>query len=66
MGDMRVRRRAAEALGEVGPPSAEAVPAMIAALSDANWEVRRRAFQVVARIGVATVSPLIVALSDAN
>ena len=41
--DKRVRRRTAEALGEIGKPAQEAVPALIAALQDKDKGVRRYA-----------------------
>ena len=48
-----VRRAAADALGKIGPAAAEAVPALIAALADADRDVRRAAADALGKIGPA-------------
>ncbi len=48
-----VRRKAAIALGRIGPAAKEAVPALITALKDENKYVRRVAAEALGRIGRA-------------
>ena len=45
------RRAAAQALGRLGPTAAAAVPALVRALSDSDWEVRQAAAWALGRIG---------------
>src|SRR5262245_51328408 len=49
----RQRRQAAYALGRIGPPAQDAVPALIAALRDGDSEVRWQVTQALGRIGPA-------------
>jgi hypothetical protein len=59
----RVRRDAAEALGQIGDPGA--VVALIDALRDDNSSVRQAAAEALGRIGDASaVAPLLVSLKD--
>ena len=53
-----MRGRAAEALGILGQAAAAAVPALIAALRDAEQEVRRHAVLALARMGPAAARAL--------
>ena len=60
--DRDVRRTAAWALGQIGPP---AVPALIQALRDEKWEVRQAAAEALEKIGDPQATPaLIQALRD--
>ena len=62
-----VRRSAADALGKIGPPAAEAVPALAAALHDPDEDVRRSAADALGKIGPAAaeaVPALAAALHD--
>ena len=52
-GQREARHRAANALGSLGPAAAPAVPALRAALTDANHEVRWCAIDALGRLGVA-------------
>jgi HEAT repeat protein len=58
------RRLAAEILGRIGPAAEPAVPALTAALMDANPSVRHGAAVAVKRIGQAAVPALTAALAD--
>ena len=49
--DWSVRRNAAIALGEIGEPAKEAVPALIKALDDKNEFVRGDAVDALKKIG---------------
>jgi hypothetical protein len=57
---------AVEELGKMGPAAAEAVPALITALGDAEPAVRSGATHALGRIGAAAVPALISALGDAE
>jgi HEAT repeats len=62
-----VRGSAAEALGKLGPVTAEVVPALITALGDADTYVRGRVAEALGRIGPVTaevVPALTTALQD--
>ena len=59
--DTDLKRRLLEAFGAAGAP---AVPALIQALGDSGWEVRRAATEALVKIGTPAVSPLIQALGD--
>lgn len=48
-----VREHAAEALGDIGPPAASAVPALTGLLSDENFKVRRDSARSLGKIGPA-------------
>jgi HEAT repeat protein len=61
-----VRASAAHALGQIGPPAVEAVPALIAALGDANWPVSWSAVTALAQIGPGAAPALVTALGDAG
>lgn len=61
-GDSLARRHAAQALGVMGPPAAEAVPALIEVLNDENFTTRGYAELALGRMGSAAVLPLIDAL----
>jgi HEAT repeat protein len=59
-----VRRAAAEALVKIGTP---AVPALIQALGDSDWDVRRAAAEALGAIGDPQAIPaLIQALGDSS
>jgi HEAT repeat protein len=65
--DSWVRQRAAEALGEIGPPARTAVPALGKALKDEDDGVRWYAAKALGRIGAGAgkaVRPLEAALKD--
>jgi len=49
--DERVRKKAFEALGEIGSPAQDAVPALIDALSDPNANMRQAAALTLGKIG---------------
>jgi HEAT repeat protein len=49
--DRDVRRSAAEALGNVGPPAPEALSALVAALHDQNADVRQSAAEALGKVG---------------
>ena len=70
LGDVNVVRRAsATALGQIGPAAAEAVPALIKVLGDAERVVRGRAAEALGKIGPAAaeaVPALIKVLGDAE
>jgi len=51
-----VRMRAAQALGRIGSP--KAIPALIAALEDSLWDVRRQAEDALLALGKPSVEPL--------
>jgi HEAT repeat protein len=59
--DTDLKRRLVEAFGAAGAP---AVPALIQALGDSDWEVRRAAAEALVRIGAPAVPALIQALGD--
>lgn len=63
--DEGVRSRAAEALGQIGEPAKDAVPALIEALDDEN-QVRSNATKALGWIGEPAVPALIQALGDEN
>jgi len=46
-----VRKKAAMALGELGPEAEEAIPALIRALDDTHYEVRRESANAMEKIG---------------
>lgn len=54
----RVRERAAEVLGEFGPASVEAIPALTKALKDEDHKVRRDAVRSLGQIGPPAKSAL--------
>ncbi|MEE3219587.1 MAG: HEAT repeat domain-containing protein, partial [Planctomycetota bacterium] len=54
--DKQVRRRAAYALGQMGPAAAGAVPALTTAADDRNIEVGWYALQALGRIGPAAAA----------
>ncbi|MBK8051050.1 MAG: HEAT repeat domain-containing protein [Anaerolineales bacterium] len=58
----KVRRTAAEALGETRDP--QAVEPLIGVLKDKDWNVRESAAEALAKIGTPAVGPLIDALKD--
>lgn len=61
--DYRIRKKAAEALGEMG--AKEAIDALIKALKDENYEVRKTAAHALGKIRDAkAIKPLIEALND--
>src|SRR5262249_17257568 len=65
--EARIRHYAADALGEIGPAAKAAVPALISALKDQDWEVRRATANALGKIGPApkdAVPGLMVALKD--
>ena len=67
--DPAERRKAAEALGQLGAGAYPAVPALIEALRDADAAVRRSAAQALSRMGPqadAAVPALTAALADPN
>ena len=49
--DFEQRRRAADALGDLGPKAAAAVPALVAAFADEHVEVHWYALDALGRIG---------------
>ena len=55
-GEFEERRRAADALGDLGPAAARAVPALVAALQDEHVEVHWYALDALGRIGRAPAS----------
>lgn len=57
-----IRLNAAYALGEIGTPLDTILPALITALTDPEWNVRRLVVRALATIGTPAVAPLIVAL----
>ncbi len=62
-----VRERAAEALGKIGEPAKEAIPALLEALGDEAREVRERAAEALGKIGKpakGAIPVLIEALND--
>ena len=62
--DSRVRAKAVEALGKIEDVSA--VEPLILALTDENWDVRRKAAWALGNMGEPAVKPLILALTDEN
>src|SRR5262249_52402418 len=50
-GDPQQREQAAHALGQLGPVSADVLPALAAALGDESYIVRRNAADALGRIG---------------
>lgn len=63
--DVRIRRGAAEVLGDLGPRASDAVPALVKALSDKRPVVRVRAAQALGSIAAASgIEPLTAALND--
>src|SRR5688572_18202868 len=64
-GDVRIRRGAAEVLGDMGPRARESVPALVRALRDKNESVRTRAAHAVGAVNdPSAIVPLIAALND--
>lgn len=59
-----IRLNAAYALGEIGTPLDTIIPALIKALTDAEWNVRRLVVRALIRIGTPAVDPLIQALNS--
>jgi len=69
LGDAKLRRFAAESLALIGPAAAEALPALNAALGDADQNVRLNAAEALAQIGPAAEEAgpaLMAALGDAD
>jgi len=62
--DLRVRTKAVEALGKIRDVSV--VEPLIHALTDENWDIRRRAAWALGNLGEPAVEPLIKALRDEN
>ncbi|MFL5339069.1 MAG: HEAT repeat domain-containing protein, partial [Gemmataceae bacterium] len=62
--DRKVRARAAKALGDLGTPAQEAVPALIDVLRDKEPEVKAPAAQALAQIGPAAIPALRRELGD--
>ena len=62
-GEFEERRRAADALGDLGPAAAASVPALVAALKDEHVEVHWYALDALGRIGQAAQTA-VPALSD--
>jgi HEAT repeat protein len=60
----RIRRLAARSLGKIG--SRDAIIHLIEAYGDADWGVRREAFQAIQSIGTPALSILIAALNHPN
>jgi FOG: HEAT repeat len=61
--DTDLKRRLVEAFGAAGAP---AVPALIQALGDSDWEVRRASAEALVKIGTPAVPALIQALGDSD
>jgi hypothetical protein len=61
--DTALKRRLVEAFGAAGAP---AIPALIQALGDSNWDVRRAAAEALVKIGTPAVPALIQALGDSD
>lgn len=59
-----IRLNAAYALGEIGKPLDTIIPALIKALTDTEWNVRRLVVRALIRIGTPAVEPLIQALNS--
>lgn len=59
-----IRLNAAYALGEIGKPLDTIIPALIASLTDPEWNVRRLVVRALIRIGTPAVDPLIQALNS--
>ena len=59
-----IRLNAAYALGEIGAPLDIIMPALIASLTDPEWNVRRLVVRALVRIGNPAVDPLIQALNS--
>jgi hypothetical protein len=59
--DARFRKQLVEALGAVGTP---AVPPLIQALRDGDWDVRAAVCEALVKIGAPAVPPLIQALGE--
>lgn len=59
-----IRLNAAYALGEIGQPLDTIIPALIKALTDTEWNVRRLVVRALIRIGTPAVDPLIQALNS--
>lgn len=57
--DVEVRKKAALALGRIGPQAADAVPSLVRALQDQSLAVRRRAALALGDIGVAASSAIL-------
>ena len=55
---------AAYALGEIGTPLDTIIPALIKALTDTEWNVRRLVVRALIRIGTPAVDSLIQALNS--
>jgi HEAT repeat protein len=63
--DVRIRRGAAEVLGDLGSRAGESVPALVHALQDKEESVRVSAARALGAIGEPTaIQPLILALND--
>ena len=61
-----IRLNAAYALGEIGTPLDTILPALINALTDPVWNVRRLVVRALVTIGTPAVEPLIEALNSAK
>ncbi len=59
-----IRLNAAYALGEIGKPLETVMPALIKALTDTEWNVRRLVVRALIRIGPPAVDSLIEALNS--
>src|SRR5260370_19868176 len=64
--DSNVRGRAVEALAQLGPAAAKAVPALIEVLKDRDPQVRVEATQALAAIGTGAIGALVDALKESN
>ncbi len=68
--DPKVRRRAAEAIGQIGSGSAvsagEVVPALVQSFSDGDWRVNYEAQKALAKLGAKAVPPLIAVLQSGD
>ncbi|MFH0738927.1 MAG: HEAT repeat domain-containing protein [Candidatus Omnitrophota bacterium] len=64
--DPAVRRVAIVDIGNIGPAAHAAVPALINALGDSNWECREAAAEALVKIGPAAIPALINALGNDN